>query len=250
MKNTTLKIVLGLSALILVLLSISIKVVPSGYVGFVDTLGVINENTRKPGVTFTWPLFQGLKLINVQQNAVPEEFHVQTLDNQIIHVTGTAIYNINESNAARTAITIGTDVEKIKATAFQAQLLAAVKQEVNKKNMQDAISKQGEIATNIQARLTEVLGKNGTITFDSFNLTGFKPSEEVQAAIEQKQVAEQNKLKAQTELEIAEIDAKKNELLSKSLSSLLIQDRTVSKWDGKSQVFGNTNTSVILPAAK
>jgi regulator of protease activity HflC (stomatin/prohibitin superfamily) len=250
MKN--LKLLASGLLLFVIVLSSSMGTVASGYVGFVDTFGVINPEPRSPGITFTIPVIQRLKTINVQQVTVEEEFHVQTLDKQVIKVTGTAIFNINPDNAATTAINIGTDAEKVKQNAFQSQFLATVKQEVATYNMDDAIGKQEQIGSDIEKKLKTRLDKVGTIKFDSFNLTGFKPTEEVQNAIEQRQVALQKKQQAETELETAKITAQSNEILSKSISPALNQQAAIEKWDGKTQVFnlGNSagNTSVILPS--
>ena len=235
----------------LILVSSSVHTVPSGSVGFVSTFNVINTETRSPGVTFTIPFIQDLKTINVQQVTVAEEFHVQTSDNQVITVTGTAIYNVNPKNASITATNIGTDAEKIRANALQSQLLAVTKQIVNTRDMDTAISEQGKIADEIQAKLKAKLDKAGTIEFDALNITGFKPSDDVQEAIEQRQVALQKKQQALTDLETAKITAQSNEVLSKSITPALIQQEAVKKWNGQSQVFnvngGGGNTSVILP---
>jgi regulator of protease activity HflC (stomatin/prohibitin superfamily) len=248
--NIKLLIVAAVTSVIL--LSTSIHTVPSGSVGFVSTFNVINTETRAPGVTLTLPLIQNIELINVQQVTVPEEFHVQTLDKQVITVSGTAIYNINPDNAATTAINIGTEIDKIKANAFQSQFLATVKQEVAAYNMDDAIGKQEKIGLDIEKKLKNRLDKTGTIKFDSFNLTGFKPSDDVQNAIEQTQVALQRKKQADTDLETAKITAQANKILSDSISPALNQQKAIEKWNGQSQVFnvngGGGNTSVILPS--
>ena len=248
------KLKLLIAALIatIILVSSSVHTVPSGSVGFVSTFDVINPETRGPGVTFTLPIVQEIKTINVQQVTVPEEFSVQTKDKQVIKVTGTAIYNINPDNAATTAINIGTNADKIKANAFQPQLLATVKQAVAKYDMDAAIGEQEVIGANIEATLKTKLNKTGTIKFDSFNLTGFTPSEDVQNAIEQTQVALQRKKQADTDLETAKVTAQANKILSDSISPTLNQQKAIEKWNGQSQVFNvngsGGNTSVILPS--
>jgi regulator of protease activity HflC (stomatin/prohibitin superfamily) len=250
--KSSLTVLAASTILVLTLLLTSMHTVPSGSVGFVSTFNVINPETRGPGVTFTIPFVQEIKTINVQQVTVPEEFHVQTLDKQVITVTGTAIYNINPNNAATTAINIGTDANKIKQNAFQSQFLATVKQEVAIYNMDDAIGKQEQIGLDIEKKLRARLNKTGTIKFDSFNLTGFKPSDDVQEAIEQTQVALQRKKQADTDLETAKITAQANKILSDSISPALNQQKAIEKWNGQSQVFNVNgsagNTSVILPS--
>ena len=84
------------------------------------------------------------------------------------------------------------------------------------------------------------------------DLTGLEIAEEYRAAIEQKQIAEQQLLRAQTEVKIAEQEALRYETLTQSLDDQVLFKLFLDKWDGKTQVVpalpgtNGSNTPVIV----
>ena len=68
------------------------------------------------------------------------------------------------------------------------------------------------------------------------DLTGLEIAEEYRAAIEQKQIAEQQLLRAQTEVKIAEQEAQRYETLTRSLDNQVLFKLFLDKWDGKTNV--------------
>ena len=68
------------------------------------------------------------------------------------------------------------------------------------------------------------------------DLTGLEIAEEYRAAIEQKQIAEQQLLRAQTEVKIAEQEALRYDTLNKSLDDQVLYKLFLDKWDGQTQV--------------
>ena len=67
-------------------------------------------------------------------------------------------------------------------------------------------------------------------------LTGLEIAEEYRAAIEQKQIAEQQLLRAQTEVKIAEQEALRYDTLNKSLDDRVLYKLFLDKLDGMTQV--------------
>ena len=86
----------------------------------------------------------------------------------------------------------------------------------------------------------------------ALDLTGLEIAEEYRAAIEQKQIAEQQLLRAQTEVKIAEQEALRYETLNKSLDDQVLFKLFLDKWNGKTQVVPSLpgsrggNTPVIV----
>ena len=68
------------------------------------------------------------------------------------------------------------------------------------------------------------------------DITGLKIAEEYRAAIEQKQIAEQQLLRAKTEVRIAEQEARKFNTLNKALNEKVLYKLFLDKWDGQTQV--------------
>lgn len=123
---------------------------------------------------------------------------------------------------------------------------------------EELITKRTEVSEEIKETLESKISEYGIIV-DRFNIVNFDFSEEFNAAIEAKQVAEQNLIKTKTEQEqaivIAEAEAKKkvieaeaeaqaitakaeaqakaNETITKSLSDILVEYEKIQKWNGE-----------------
>ena len=88
------------------------------------------------------------------------------------------------------------------------------------------------------------------------DITGLQIAEEYRAAIEQKQIADQQLLRAQTEVLIAEQEALRYETLNKSLDDQVLYKLFLDKWDGKTAVVpampGSTGSSnpIIVNSGK
>ena len=65
---------------------------------------------------------------------------------------------------------------------------------------------------------------------------GLQIAEEYRAAIEQKQIAEQQLLRAQTEVKIAEQEAIRYDTLNRSLDDQVLFKLFLDKWDGRTEV--------------
>lgn len=86
------------------------------------------------------------------------------------------------------------------------------------------------------------------------NIIDFDFSDAFLNAIEEKQVAQQQLLKAETEKQTAitnaEAEAEANRSVSASLTDQIIQNKTVEKWDGKlPTVTGGSGMIISLPGA-
>lgn len=119
-----------------------------------------------------------------------------------------------------------------------------------------AIYTAEESATNrvlISEDLVEQLNDAGLYVTD-VNIIDFDFSDAFINAIEEKQVAQQQLLKAETEKQTAitnaEAEAEANRSVSASLTDQIIQNKTVEKWDGKlPTVTGGSGTIISLPGA-
>lgn len=249
MKSKNITVIVSI-ALGLILILSAVTIIPSGYVGIKTNLGKISPNVLNPGVNLVIPLIETVNNMSVQQQQVPETFAVQTKDNQLITVTGTAVYNINPSNAANTAIRIGYDPDTISKVVFQPKLLSTTKRVISQYGMEDAISKQAEISTEIQAELIQSLSTDGSIVFDGFNITGFVLNPDVQRSIESKQIALQEKQRKQTELETAQLENQRLSKIGSALTPLLIEQQLIEKWDGKSLLIRGNNSVLIDSKSK
>ena len=92
------------------------------------------------------------------------------------------------------------------------------------------------ISTLVQESVSNELSKFDYVAVKGLDITGLKIAEEYRAAIEQKQIAQQQLLRAKTEVQIAEQEALKFQTLTRSLNDSVLYKLFLDKWDGKTKV--------------
>ncbi|MDA0204278.1 MAG: prohibitin family protein [Acidobacteria bacterium] len=118
------------------------------------------------------------------------------------------------------------------------------------------ITRRAEVSNRMQEFLSERL-RIHSIEVDEFSIVDFGFSEQFNMAIEAKQTAEQNALKAERDLDRVKIEAEQlvtqataeaesQRLQRETISSNILQLRAIEKWDGKlPQVTGGGATPFI-----
>ena len=164
---------------------------------------------------------------------------------------------------------VGTDYETVLiAPVVQESLKAAT----SKYTAEELITKRTAVGDEVKTELDNKLNDYG-IYIEKFNIVNFDFSAEFNAAIEAKQVAEQNLIKTQTEQQqqivIAEAEAKKkviaanaeaeairakaeaqadaNKQIEASLSNKVLMYNQIEKWDGvMPKVTGGDSGSLMI----
>lgn len=246
----------ALAVAAVILIAASITVVPTGHTGVVVTLGKVGKNVLSEGLHFKAPFVQNVVKVNNQiQKADIEGAESVSKDLQAISSTVVVNYKVANKSSADIYRNIGTDYETIMLLPAVNESLKAV---ISRYTAEELVTLRSQVAIEIQDTLTEKMEPYG-IAIEKFNIVNFTFSEEFAKAIEAKEVAAQNLLKAKTEQEQvlveanaqaekqviaaeaeakailakAEAQAKANETLSKSLNENVIKYYTVDKWDGK-----------------
>ena len=226
----------------------SFFVVPAGQVGVVTTLGKVSDTPRMPGLNFKIPFLQSAHLINVRTQVVPEDFSTLTKDLQVIEAKATVKYAMKPSEAPRVYSTIATDNSEIYARVIQPSLLKSLKSVFSKYELDTIATDWNTISSLVQKSVSEELNTFDYVDVKGLDLTGLKIAEEYRSAIEQKQIAEQQLLKAKTEVKIAEQEAVKFETLNRALNNKVLYKLFLDKWDGKTKVVPglNGNTPPVI----
>ncbi|MFM7453940.1 MAG: prohibitin family protein [Cyanobium sp.] len=224
--------VLGL----LILLSQAVFIVPAGNVAVVTTLGKVTGAPRAPGANFKAPLVQAISLFDVRTQVRPEQFSTLTKDLQVIQATATVKYAMKPSEAGRIFETIATDNQQIYPRVIQPSLLKALKSVFSQYELVTIATEWNTISEIVQEKVAEELRKFDYVSVQGLDLTGLQIAEEYRAAIEQKQIAEQQLLRAQTEVKIAEQEAKRYQTLNSSLDDQVLYKLFLDKWDGQTSV--------------
>lgn len=239
-----------------VVLLASITIVPAGHTGVVVTLGKVSDNVLSEGFHFKAPLVQNVvKMSNQIQKCEIEGAESVSKDLQAISTTIVVNYKIGDSSSAKIYREIGRDYESIMLMPAIHESLKAVSA---KYTAEQLVTSRSKVALEIQDTLSEKMEEYG-IVIEKFNIVNFSFSEEFSKAIEAKEVAQQNLLRAKTEqeqliveanaqaekkviaaeaeakaiLKKAEAQAEANETIAKSLNDKVLENNKIEKWDGK-----------------
>ena len=188
----------------LILITQALFVVPAGQVGVVTTLGKVTGGSRLPGLNLKIPFIQAVAPFDVRTQVRPEKFASLTKDLQVIEATATVKYAVRPNEAGRVYSTIA--------------------------------SKWSDISELVERAVADELDKFDYVEVRGLDLTGLVIAEEYRAAIEQKQIAEQQLLRAQTEVKIAEQEAMRYETLNRTLDDQVLFKLFLDKWDGSTKV--------------
>lgn len=193
--------VFSLIGLIICLLGF-IKTVPTGSTGIVTTFGRIENITLDAGIHFMAPW---KKVVNMDNRTQKQSIEMPCFSSDIqeVNVIYTVNYQINKANAQEIYRTIGKEYfDKI----VMPKALEAVKSVFAKYTAEALVESRSSLSKEIEAILVDDLSKqNIQITATSIENIDF--TDAFTNAVEAKQVAEQNKLKAQTEQAQATLEA-------------------------------------------
>ena len=193
--------VFSLLGLIICLLGF-IKTVPTGSTGIVTTFGRIENVSLDAGIHFMAPW---KKVVNMDNRTQKQSIEMPCFSSDIqeVNVIYTVNYQINKANAQEIYRTIGKDYFD---TIVMPKALEAVKSVFAKYTAEALVESRSSLSKEIEAILVDDLNKqNIQITATSIENIDF--TDAFTNAVEAKQVAEQNKLKAQTEQAQATLEA-------------------------------------------
>lgn len=197
---------LGVGLLIVVIVVIifsSYTIVGPGHRGVVVMLGRVEETTLGEGFHLVVPpVLRQVVAVDVRTKKLEVDAEAASSDLQLIQVQGILNYHLNPQDVSSLYREVGLDYESIIiAPAMQEAIKAATAQyRVERILVERAVIKE-RIVELLVARLAE-----NDIVVDEFSLANVDFSDEFNAAIERKQVAEQAALQKQYELQAAEKD--------------------------------------------
>lgn len=232
--------------IVLVLLFGSVYTVSAGYRGVLLTFGKPEELVIGEGLHFKIPVAQQVVKMEVRTQKYEATASSASRDLQDVQTSIALIYHISPEAVKDLYQSIGAAYQdRIISPAIQ----ESVKAVTAEYTAEELITKRSEVKDKIRQALTERLASSYIIVED-LNIVNFAFSEQFNAAIEGKQVAEQNALKAQRDLDRVKIEAEQKvaqaqaeaESLKLQAEQLrngkdILQLRAIEKWDGKLPVF-------------
>ena len=271
--------ILGLVVAIVIIVVSCISYVPTGYTGIVTTFGRVEENTLSAGIAFHLPWQNVVKMDNREQR-VPFQLEAFSKDIQQVDIQGSINYNIDKSTAMNLYRDVGTDYATI---LINPRIQEDVKIIIAQYTAENLISNRQVAADAMFELIKKELEPKG-INVISFAVENIDFTDAFETAVEAKQVATQEKQRAQTQQEQqtmeaeqaakrkkieaeaaaevqkidadarayatkveAEAEAEANKKLNASITDELINYNQILKWNGALPTFmGGESTIPIL----
>jgi regulator of protease activity HflC (stomatin/prohibitin superfamily) len=250
-KKSVLGVILALICFIgFVIVPFSFHTVETGTVAVVKELGRAKE-VRTSGTYFDLWLTNKYVTYDSKVQDVPITTAAYSKDAQTMAVAMNLQYEILPGKAVEIANQYGSlDALQARITAIATEKTKAV---LSSHKAMDIIINRSDMSPQVEDAIRTAVGEEFYVNITSVVVTNIDFSDEFEKAVEDKMVAEQNKLKAeydaQAKLVTAEAEAKANELLDRSITEEILQDKYLEKWDGKlPQVVAGDDMSMILPS--
>lgn len=250
-KKNVLGVILALICFIgFVIVPFSFHTVETGTVAVVKELGRAKD-VKTSGTYFDLWLTTKYITYDSKVQDVPITTAAYSKDAQTMSVAMNLQYEILPGKAVEIANQYGSlDALQARIKAIATEKTKAV---LSSHKAMDIIINRSDMSPQVEDAIRAAVGEEFYVNITSVVVTNIDFSDEFEKAVEDKMVAEQNKLKAeyeaQAKLVTAEAEAKANELLDRSITEEILQDKYLEKWDGKlPQVVAGDDMSMILPS--
>lgn len=252
--------------------------VQAGHVGVVERFGKVRESTLQPGFHLT-SYFEHVRPVDIRtqrHNYVTEAF---SSDIQQVGLTIAVNENISPEAAYKLYTTVGMNYLE---NLLEPRLMENTKVVISKYTAESLIANREKLSSEVLVKMQGDMAQYGIIV-TAISIENIDFTDQYEAAIEAKQVATQEKQKAQTEQERqtmeeqqkaerariaaqaaadvqkinadaeayavqikAEAEAEANKKLNASLTSELIEYNKILKWNGALPQFSGGNTVPVL----
>ncbi|WP_374319190.1 prohibitin family protein [Aquabacterium sp.] len=243
-------IVIGVVAIWLLWLLSPVVVISAGERGVLTTFGKPDEQVYDPGIHFRMPLAQSMHLMDVRLQKGEGEGDAASKDLQSVHTRIAINYHLDPRQAVNVFRNIGPSTEIAADRIIIPAAQEAVKAVTARFTAEELISRRTEVRDAIGSLLRQKMERHGLV-LDEFAIVNFAFSRSFSEAIEAKVKAEQDKLKAERDLQRIEVEAKQKVASAKAEADALALQRqqitpdllqlrkieneraAIEKWDGK-----------------
>ena len=240
--------------LILIVIISSITIVPPGHTGVVVHLGNVSDSILNEGVHLKAPFITQVVDVSNKVQLLEADAGAVSKDLQSVRSKVAINYRLVSDFSASMYQNVGLDYETILiAPAAQESIKAATA----RYTAENLIGQRDVVGDEIKTSLESKLNSYG-IYIEKFSIVNFDFSEEYDNAIELKQIAEQDKLRAETEkarrtveaeaaaaektiaaqaeaeaiLAKADAQAEANKKISESIDQNVLYFNQIERWDG------------------
>jgi len=204
MKNIY-KVLITVAVIVIVIIIASASVIttiPAGHTGVVTTFGKVSDTVLQEGLHFKMP-WQTVHKINNQITKLEVSTEAFSKDLQTVSTVIAVQYRVDKSKSYSIYKEVGANYENILVTPAVNEVLKAITAQYT---AEESVTNRVNVSSGLLSGLNAKLNTIGIIVED-VNIINFDFSEAYISAIEEKQVAEQRLLKAQTEAEEKKVTA-------------------------------------------
>ncbi len=240
-KGSKFVVVIVVALFILVLLSSAFETVGAGYRGVMfSKFGGIKDVILDEGIHFKMPFIETIIPVDVRIQKAQTDSTASSKDLQMVSSTIAVNYHIDPEKVNKVYQEIGIYFkERIIDPAVQ----ESVKSATARFTAEELITRREEVSEVIKANLITRV-KPFDIIIDEFNIVDFSFSRSFNDAIEDKQTAEQQALKATRDLDRIKIEAEQKltraraeaegqRIQRETINAEILQLRAIEKWDGR-----------------
>lgn len=243
--------------LVLILGFGTLKTIPAGFVGVRTQFGAVTGNAVSAGLNFKIPFIQQINIVDCRIQKVEADSTAASKDMQTVTCKIAVNFSINPTMATKLYNEVGVNYRSIIIDPGVQEIVRMV---TARFTAEELIGRRNEVSAQMTQALTEKISQRG-ITVNDFNVINFDFSQDFNKAIEAKQVAQQQALKAEQDLLRVQIEAKqkvaqaeaeaqalrlqKQEITAEllELRKIEAQLKAIEKWDGKMPTY-NGNGAV------
>ena len=258
---------LAVAGLIAVSMLSPIVIITAGERGVMTTFGKADDQVYDAGIHFRVPIAQTMHMMDVRLQKGEGEGDAASRDLQSVHTKIAINYHLDPKQVVNVFRNIGPSADIAADRIIIPAAQEAVKAVTARFTAEELVSRRTEVRDAIGALLREKMQRHGLI-LDEFAIVNFAFSRSFAEAIENKVKAEQEKLKAERDLQRIEVEAKQKVASAKAeadalalqrqqITSDLLQLRKIEnereairKWDGKLPQVTGGNVPFIQLGAK
>lgn len=231
----------GIGFLLLTIFFRPFAIVGAGERGVVMYFGKVQDTVLDEGLHPVMPVITSVRRLSVRVQKTDVEAAAASKDLQDVSTSVAVNWHIEPAKVNQVFQRVG-DNDAIIAGIINPAVSEVVKASIARRPVKDILQERVALKNEIDTALTERLEPYG-IVVDDVSLVNFVFSDEFNAAIEAKQVAEQQAQQAAFKAQQAEQEAKAEinrargqaeaqRLLRETLTPEILQQRAIEKWDG------------------
>lgn len=246
--GTKISIIIIILIFIVVAFFNSFKSIPTGFVGVKTRFGQVQNTMLNEGLNMKVPFIEKIVLMDCRTQKAEYTMEASSKDLQkVSNFTIAVNYNLSKETANTLYREIGTDY---KSVIIEPAIQEAIKSTTASYTAEELITRRSEVSAFATEAIFNKLNDKG-INVTSVNILDLSFSAEFDAAIEKKQIVEQQTQQAKYELEKAKVENEKKienakaeaevmkqqnaEITDKTLElkRLEVQQSLINKWNGQ-----------------